>query len=192
MRLLPKFLWSFSGGEGCNPRRVSTRPGCNLSPFISAGGSAGNHAGWTPVPPAGKDPIHDEKTVQRFIELRASGWTYARLITELAVSKPTLIAWSRKHQFQIQNLKAIELEALREKWLASTTARVDALGAQLRQVEAVLATRDPGTLSTPQLFALARSLRRQIEQATGPVQFASPVAEIPDDEFHDQVQDWQG
>ena len=42
--------------------------------------------------------MHDENTVQRFIELRAQGWTYARLITELNVSEPTLIAWSRKHQ----------------------------------------------------------------------------------------------
>ena len=50
--------------------------------------------------------MHDDQTVQRFIELRAQGKTYARLMTELNVSKPTLIAWSRKHQFQIQNLKA--------------------------------------------------------------------------------------
>jgi hypothetical protein len=136
--------------------------------------------------------MHDDKTVQRFIELRAQGWTYARLMTELNVTKPTLIAWSRKHQFQIQNLKAIEMEALREKWLATTTDRVNALGEQLRQVEAELAARQPAALTTPQLFALARSLRRQIEQATGQLQFSSPVAEIPADEYHDQVQDWRG
>jgi hypothetical protein len=46
--------------------------------------------------------MHDEPIVQRFIELRAQGWTYARLMTELNVSKPTLIAWSRKHQFTIR------------------------------------------------------------------------------------------
>ena len=68
--------------------------------------------------------MYDEKTVQRFIELRARGATYARIMTELDASKPTLIAWSRKFQFQIQNLKAIELEALRERWLASITDRV--------------------------------------------------------------------
>jgi len=87
---------------------------------------------------------------------------------------------------------AIELEALREKWLASTTARVDALGEQLRKVEAELAKRDPAELTTSQLFTMARSLRRQIEEATGPVRFTSPVRDIPDDEYHEQVQDWQG
>jgi hypothetical protein len=136
--------------------------------------------------------MHDDQTVQRFIERRAQGWTYARLMTELNVSKPTLIAWSRKHQFEIQNLKAIELEALREKWLASTAERVNALGEQLRKVEAELATREPAALSTPQLFTLARNLRRQIEEATGPMRFTTPVSEIPSGEYHDQVQDWQG
>jgi transcriptional regulator with XRE-family HTH domain len=136
--------------------------------------------------------MHDNETVQRFIERRAQGWTYARLMAELNVSKPTLIAWSRKHQFQIQNLKAIELEALREKWLASTAERVNALGDQLRKVEAELAKRDVSGLTTPQLHTLARTLRRQIEQATGPMRFTTPVSDIPSDEYHDQVQDWQG
>lgn len=122
----------------------------------------------------------------------AGGWTYARLVTELNVTKPTLIAWSRKHQFQIQNLKAIELESLAERWLASVQDRVSLLGEQLRKVEAEVAGRTMGDLTTPQLCALARSLRRQIEQATGKVQFTTSVAEIPGDEYHDQVQDWSG
>ena len=136
--------------------------------------------------------MHDDTTVQRFIELRARGWSYARLMTELSVTKPTLIAWSRKHQFQIQNLKAIELEALGEQWLASTDQRVNALGAQLRKVDAAISQRDVDSLSTPQLYALARSLRRQITQATGSTRFTIPINEIPSAEYHEQVQDWQG
>ena len=111
--------------------------------------------------------MHAPETVRRFIELRAQGWTFARLMTELNVTKPTLIAWSRKHQFEIRNLHAIELEALREKWLASTSERVNAWGEQLRRVETELARRDLAALNTPQLMAAARHLRRQIEQATG-------------------------
>ena len=135
--------------------------------------------------------MHDPQTVQKFIQLRAQDWTYARLITELNVSKPTLIAWSRKHQFEINNLKAIEQEALREKWLSSTAQRVNALGEQLRKTETELNQRDLTALTTPQLFALARSLRAQIERATGSLQFTTPVSEIPSGEYHDQVQDWK-
>lgn len=136
--------------------------------------------------------MHDDKTVQRFIDLRAQGWSNARLAAELDVSRPTLIAWGRKHQFQIQNLKTVELEALAEKWLASVTDRVCSLGGQLKQVEAELAQRNLADLTTPQLHSLARSLRRQIGEATSSPGFTTPVNEIPADEFHDQVQDWQG
>jgi hypothetical protein len=135
---------------------------------------------------------HDGNTVQRFVELRAQGWSFARVATELQISKPTLIAWSRKHQFQINNLKAIEREALAEKWLASVTDRVNALGEQLRQIETELAQRNVGDLTTPQLHSLSRSLRRQIEQAVGPTEFSVPVNEIPADEYYEQIQDWQG
>jgi hypothetical protein len=41
----------------------------------------------------------------------------SRITTELKVSKPTLIDCSRKQQFQIHNLCAVELEALADKWL---------------------------------------------------------------------------
>jgi hypothetical protein len=136
--------------------------------------------------------MHDEKVVQRFIELRASGRSYNSLVNELNVSKPTLIKWSRKHQFEIQNLKAIEMETIREKWLASVNHQVSALGEQLHRIEAEIPKRDPADLTTAQLFALAHSLRRQITQATGSVRFTSPVAEIPGDEYQDRVQDWQG
>ena len=136
--------------------------------------------------------MHDENTVQRFIELRAQGWSYLRLMAELKVTKPTLIDWSRKHQFQIQNLKAIELEALGEKWLASVTDRVNRLGGQLQAVEAELAKRGLGELTTPQLHTLARSLRREIERAAASPGFTVPINEIPAAEYHEQVQDWRG
>ena len=136
--------------------------------------------------------MHEENTIQRFIELRSQGWPFVRISAELNVSKPTLIKWSRRHQFQIQNLLAIELEAVADKWLCSVSERLNHLGEQLQEVEAELAGRDIKELSTPQLHSLARSLRRQMEQAAGPVRFTSPVREIPDDEYHDQVQHWQG
>jgi len=46
----------------------------------------------------------EPEQVDRFIELRSQGWTFARIAAELAVSKPTLVAWSRKHQHRIQKV----------------------------------------------------------------------------------------
>ena len=80
--------------------------------------------------------MHDQKTQQQFIELRVQGRSYARIAEELQVSKRTLIEWSRKFQFEIQNQRAIELEALRERYLASREEQVRQLGERLREVEA--------------------------------------------------------
>ncbi len=134
--------------------------------------------------------MNDIETQQRFVLLRAEGRSFKRIAEELKVSKTTLVKWSRKYQFEIQNQRAIHLEALQEKWLSSRENRVDSLGGQLQQMEAELAKRDVATLTTGQLFALTTSLRRQIRQETGAIHFTTPVSEIPNDEYYDQVQDW--
>lgn len=134
--------------------------------------------------------MKDQETQQRFIQLRAQGWTFQRIGSELNVSKGTLINWSRKFQFEIQNHRAIELEALRDQLIASREERARQLGQRLSQVTAELATRDLSTVSTGRLFELEASLRRQILHETGELRFTAPLKEIPDDEYHEHVQDW--
>ena len=132
----------------------------------------------------------DAEIQQRFIALRSQGWSFARIAKELNVCKQTLINWSRKFQFQIQNLRAIELEALQHQLLDSQEIRLRALADQLRRAEAELAKRDLADIPTGRLYSLVDSLRRQILQETGRMQFTTPLNEIPNDEFREQVQDW--
>lgn len=135
--------------------------------------------------------MKDMETQQRFIQLRAQGWSFARMARELDTAKGTLVNWSRKFRFEIANQRAIELEALQEQLVATREARARADAEQLRRVEAELATRNVADLSTGQLFRLARSLRQDILRATGSPQFTSPINEIPEDEYHEQAQDWK-
>jgi hypothetical protein len=135
--------------------------------------------------------MHDDKTVQRFIDLRVQGWSFARLATELNVSKPTLIAWSRKHQHTIANLVAIEREERLNQLLATSEERLHRLGAELRVAEAELAKRDLATLSTGRLLSHLESLRRQVCREAGPVQFVSTVDAIPEEEYADRIQVWK-
>lgn len=134
--------------------------------------------------------MNDIETQQRFVFLRAEGWSFARIAADLQISKPTLINWSRKFQFDIQNQRAINIEALQEKWLASRDVRVNVLGEQLRKVETELGRREIATLSTAQLFGLAATLRREIKRETGSLEFSTPVSQIPSAEYCEQVQDW--
>jgi transposase len=126
----------------------------------------------------------------QFIALRAQGLSFARISEEIGVSKPTLIDWSRKYQYEIENLRAVELEALRHRYLVSAEARYQAVGGQLRRVEEELAKRDLADVSTGRLLMLAARLRSEVQRESGSMKFSVPSRRIPSDEYSEEVQDW--
>jgi hypothetical protein len=134
--------------------------------------------------------MHDDKTVQRFIELRVKGETFTRMAAELNVPKTTLIAWSHKHQHTIANLIAIEQEHRLHAHLASGAERMQKLGEQLRAAETELAKRDLTTLSTSRLLSHVESLQRRLQKEAGPMRFVSAVDQIPEDDYADRIQIW--
>jgi transposase len=118
--------------------------------------------------------MHDLDTQQRFVQLRVQGRSFDRIAAELKVSRQTLINWSRKFQFEIRNLQAIERESQQHTLLASQTTRLHVLGEQLKHIEAELRQRPIADLST----------------VTGAPTFSIPVGEVPTAEYNEQVQDW--
>ena len=134
--------------------------------------------------------MHDEKTVQRFIELRVKGEVFTRIADELKVPKTTLIAWSHKHQHTIANLTAIERENRLHAHLASGEVRMQKLGEQLRVAETELAKRDLSTLSTGRLLTHVESLQRRLQKEAGPMRFVNSVDNLPEDEYADRIQFW--
>ncbi len=108
--------------------------------------------------------MHSTDTKSRFIELRAQGWSLARIAAHLDVSKRTLVDWNQHAQAEIRALKAVELEALQEKLLASHEAELTQLNAHLQRVEQELAVRTFKGVSTENLYRLAAQLRRQLRQ----------------------------
>ena len=134
--------------------------------------------------------MHDDKTVQRFIELRVQGCSFAQIATELKVTKATLIGWSHKHQHTIANLTAIERENRLQQQLTSGEERMRKLGDQLRFAEAELAKRDLATLSTGRLLTHVEKLQRRLQQEAGPMRFVSAVDQLPEDEYADRIQIW--
>ena len=134
--------------------------------------------------------MHNDKTIQRFIELRVQGETFARIAAELDVTKTTLIDWSHKHQHTIANLLAIEQENRLRAQLASGEVRMQKLGVQLRAAETELAKRDLTTLSTGRLLTHVENLQRRLQREAGPMRFVSAVDQIPEDEYADRIQVW--
>ena len=96
--------------------------------------------------------MKDQKTRERFIELRAAGRSYADIATELTVSKQTLISWSRELQVEIFNLKAIESDALLRRWQLHAEGRLEIFGTMLDRLKAEFLKRDLADLPTDKLL----------------------------------------
>jgi hypothetical protein len=130
-------------------------------------------------------------TVSQFIQLRAQGWTFDRIATEIHISKPTLIKWSREHQFDIQNLRAVETEALAEKCFDSRQQRWDKLGQALRRLEDELSKRDLASIPTSQLINLTCRLRILVARETTDPRFSIGTRDLEWDDYEEEVLDWQ-
>jgi len=54
--------------------------------------------------------MHQTDTRSQFLELRAKGWSLARIAERLQVAQRTLVDWNRQEHEQIRTLRAIAEE----------------------------------------------------------------------------------
>jgi len=97
----------------------------------------------------GKNELKDQ-----FIDLRARGWSYAKIARKLKVSKSTLANWSVELEAQIASLRAIELDSLYEKYYLAKEARIRLLGEQIKSLQDELKKRDLKDIPTEKLIDL--------------------------------------
>jgi len=69
------------------------------------------------------------ETKERFIELRAKGYSFDKIAKELGKAKQTLIDWSKELQDEVANRKAVELESLYENYYLLKEHRLQTFGA---------------------------------------------------------------
>lgn len=91
---------------------------------------------------------------QQFIKLRANNESFNSIALKLKVSKPTLITWSKELEKDINQAKAIEIDALQKQYWVSKQHRLTVLGERLKKVREELDKRDMSDLSTERLLEL--------------------------------------
>jgi transcriptional regulator with XRE-family HTH domain len=103
---------------------------------------------------------------EQFVELRAEGKSYDVIAEALGVSKQTLISWSKDLAEEINNLKAVTIDAIQEKYLANKQARVEMFGIMLRKVREELEKRDLSDIPTSQLTEILFKFSNNLRQET--------------------------
>ena len=111
--------------------------------------------------------MHSTETINQFLSLRLQGWSFARIADQLHVSKPTLLDWNRKHQSQIESMKAACERSLQENLQLSREHELEKLNMFHNALRQELVSRSLKTVSTEQIEALANELQLQIEKVSG-------------------------
>lgn len=113
--------------------------------------------------------MKDNETRDRFVELRAQGKSFASIAEELNVSKPTLIEWSKDMQVEIANLRAVNVEALRERYRLTKERQLQALSHQLETVEAEIEKRGLTDVPTDKLYGILFRLSDELREEDKPM-----------------------
>ncbi len=101
---------------------------------------------------------------EKFIELRAKGWSFDRIAKELGRAKQTLIDWSKDLQEEISNRKALELEALYETYYLQRENRLQMFGAMLTKIKEEVEGRDLSDVATDKLLELFLKYNSQVKE----------------------------
>src|ERR1043166_787531 len=108
--------------------------------------------------------MYIEEKQEKFIELRAQGWSFSHIASELYVSKRTLVEWSRHFADDIKAFRDAGRELLLEKVTASREDDLNRLLRFQKDVEDELASRQISTVPIEKLFQIASELRKEIRQ----------------------------
>lgn len=106
----------------------------------------------------------DLEVKEKFIELRAKGWTFDKIAKELHKRKATLIDWSKELESEIANRKAIELELLYEKHYLLKEQRIEILGNLLNKIINEIENRNLKDIPTNKLFDLFLKYNKEIKE----------------------------
>lgn len=107
---------------------------------------------------------------EKFIELRAKGYSFDKIAKELGRAKQTLIDWSRELQDEIANYKAMELEVLYEKYYLLKKDRLKSFAEVLQKIKKELDRRDLKDVATDKLLDIYTKYNSLLE-----VEYIEPV-----------------
>jgi len=108
--------------------------------------------------------LKGNKVKEQFIELRAEGLSFDKISKELKTNRVTLMTWEKEFSQEIGELKFIEFETLKEKYLMGKKARVENYGEILEKAKKELKTRDLKDISSDKLLKMINNLEEKFKE----------------------------
>jgi len=107
---------------------------------------------------------------EKFVQLRARGYSFDKIAKELDTSKPTLIKWQGEMNNQVKEQQYFELENLLEQYSLMRRNRFEIhsklLNAVFQELENRAEEQELSGLSVTELYKLAEKLENRLSQDT--------------------------
>mgnify|MGYP000600843329 CR=1 FL=1 len=108
--------------------------------------------------------------VEKFIELRAQGYSFDKISEETGISKPTLLKWSKEFGRELGEAQFYELQALLQQYGLMRKNRVEGvsvlLQAVIEEIKKRAGNESLSRLPTDKLFSLYLALESRLEEET--------------------------
>ena len=101
----------------------------------------------------------------KFIELRAQGWSFAHIASELHLSKRTVVDWSREFAKDIQSLRAAGLDLSRVRVKNTREEYLKRFIRLQKDAKVKLASYPTLSVTMDNIFRLTSKLCEEIKQA---------------------------
>ena len=108
--------------------------------------------------------MHDPAIRNQFLEKRAQRRSLISIAAELNLPYRTLVEWNRQDRAVISEMRALEVEAMQERILATHEHQLTSLKTELDKVEKELASRGSEELETPQFYRVAALIRSELRK----------------------------
>jgi DNA-binding XRE family transcriptional regulator len=109
--------------------------------------------------------MKDTKMKHQFVELRAHDKSQRTVADELGIGLQTAVRWESELKEQIENHKAIELEALLERHRLTLKAQIERYDVELARVNEEIQKRDLSDVPTPKLYDVMIKLDTRVDQS---------------------------
>lgn len=106
---------------------------------------------------------YDLQKIEKFMELRAKGKSFNQIAQQLKVGKQTLIDWNKEFKEEVANRKAVEIEALQEKYFLTVQKSIEFYGSKVQRLENELKHRKLLEVPTEKLFELLLKYRAALK-----------------------------
>jgi len=105
--------------------------------------------------------MKSKEVKEKFIGLRAEGLSFSKISEKIKTSVPILMKWEKEYSREIDELKYLEFETLREKFLMGTKARLESYGEVLTKAKEELKSRGLKDVSSDKLLNMINDLENK-------------------------------